>query len=54
MEPKDYDKYREKYSFQGLGKWYSWDTPTGLTLAFSVSLLSIGLFIYLLHLANLF
>jgi len=54
METKNNNKCYEKYNSQFLGKWYSWDSPIGLTLAFAITLLSIGLFVYLLHLANLF
>lgn len=39
--------------WKGLGKWYSWDSPIGMGFGFSILLLSIGLFVYLLHLSGL-
>lgn len=39
--------------WKGLGYWYSWDSPIGLGLGFAIVLLSVGLFIYLLHLSGL-
>jgi hypothetical protein len=33
-------------------KWYSWDSPIGLSVFLGVLLISVGLLVYLLHLAN--
>ncbi len=41
------------HSQEGLGKWYSWDTPIGLSLSFAIILISIGLFLFLLHLVKI-
>lgn len=47
-------KHHPTYSpFKGLGKWYSWDTPVGLSLGFSITLLSIGGFLFLLRKSGL-
>ncbi|GAB4184681.1 MAG: hypothetical protein Tsb0015_00970 [Simkaniaceae bacterium] len=40
--------------YQGLGKWYSWDTPVGLGLGLAIFLSAIGFFIFLLHKSGLF
>ncbi len=40
-----------KNCYKGLGRWYSWDTPFGLSLSFFLTLTTIGVFILLLRIA---
>lgn len=35
------------------GSWFSWGSPIGLSLGFAIFLISIGIFLFLLHLAGL-
>ena len=45
-------RHDEKCCYAGIGKWYSWDTPFGLSLSFAIALSAIGVFIYLLHISG--
>ncbi|MFZ0564704.1 MAG: hypothetical protein WAM28_00690 [Chlamydiales bacterium] len=47
-------KCRQYHGTEGLGKWYSWDTPTGLSLGLAIMLSAVGFFIFLLHQSGLF
>ncbi|HUC01936.1 MAG TPA: hypothetical protein VMA75_03450 [Candidatus Paceibacterota bacterium] len=33
--------------------WYTWDSPVGLGLAWTLLIVPLGIFLWLLHLANL-
>ena len=49
---KDYDRYRESFPelpWRAWGSWFSWGSPVGLGLA----LISVGIFLWLLHQANI-
>ncbi len=49
---EDYKRYRESYPelpWRAWGSWFSWGSPVGLGLC----LISIGVFLWLLHLANI-
>jgi len=36
-----------------LGSWFSFGSPIGMALGFAIVMISIGIFIYLLHLSGL-
>jgi len=49
---KDYERYREAFPqlpWRAWGSWFSWGSPVGLGLG----LISIGVFLWLLHVANI-
>ena len=49
---QDYKRYKEVYDdlpWRAWGSWFSWGSPVGLGLA----LISVGVFLWLLHMANL-
>jgi hypothetical protein len=52
-EKEVYDWYQDKKEsrkyWRGWGSWFSWGSPVGLGLFF----IEIGIFIWLLHLANI-
>lgn len=52
-EPKRKKSHDFCYDGRGLGHWYSWDSPIGLGIGFAIVILSIGLFMYFLHLSKL-
>ena len=52
---KEHKKISENFTndWRSWGSWFSWGSPIGLSLGFAITILSIGLFIFLLHLSNL-
>ena len=49
---QDYKRYKEVYEdlpWRACGSWFSWGSPVGLGLA----LISVGVFLWLLHMANI-
>jgi len=45
------DKFTQDW--RSWGSWFSWGSPIGLSLGFAITILSIGMFLFLLHLSNL-
>lgn len=53
MNQKGAEHHSSYSPYKGLGKWYSWDSPIGLSLGFGIILLSLGGFLLLLHKSGL-
>lgn len=52
---KDWKQYREDFGWpaqhwRAWGSWFSWGSPVGLSIFISLSLLSVGVFIWLINL----
>jgi hypothetical protein len=54
MDNPSREEAERKYErWQANVRWYSWDSPVGLSIALASLLVSLGLFVWLLHLADI-
>ena len=54
MDKKPYDAEADQaYWIKRRSRWDEWGSPVGLTLAWALFIVPLGLFLYLLHLAGL-
>ena len=45
--------FGEDLPWRAWGSWFSWGSPVGLSIFFSSTLVSLGIFLYFLHVAGL-
>jgi hypothetical protein len=48
------DKFATELPWRAWGSWFSWGSPVGLSLGYALFVISTGILVYLLHLAEIF
>jgi hypothetical protein len=46
------DEYWPRTNWRAWGSWFSWGSPIGLTLGYAITIISTGIFIWLLAVAH--